>query len=200
MKRIKKFLLHTVAFCLIALLTVSCELFGLEYQTDYENKTSSVEKELGISCFDFIESRRGLDFSLLYEAIMLSDMKSFYETDGLTFFLLTDDDFASWLVSYRYTSVKSTPKAVLQNFMKSYTVKGLYSSADLTTSLIDVITLDEIKIIRMGLYYMPSTSTPNLHQFTVGYVKADGTVNFRGAKTTNLKATNGIMHILREKF
>lgn len=197
---LKRLFIQALILCTLSFLVVSCELFGLEFQTDYENKAAPVKTELGVSCFEFIESRSGLDFSLLYEAIIRADMKDFFEADSLTYFLLNDDEFSTWLVAYRYASVKSTPISALQNLIKSYTVKGLYDSYNLTSSPIEVPTEDGVRILRMNIAFRESTSSQNITPLQAGYVRSDGTVQFRRMKTANLRGTNGIMHVLSQRF
>ena len=132
--------------CAIYLLVVwmvaglsSCCLFGLDYQFDYENESSPVTKEMDMTCYEFVRSRSNLDMVLMYEAINRAEMQEFYETDNLTYFLLDDEEFASWLSTKKYASVASVPKSVLQTMLKGYTLPGLYHSADLTTTPIDAL-------------------------------------------------------------
>lgn len=199
MYKLKTLFIHAFILCIVSLFFVSCELFGLEFQTDYDNKSAPVKTELGVSCFEFIESRSDIDFSLLYEAIMYADMKEFFETEGLTYFLLNDNLFAAWLFAYRYASVKSIPKTVVQNLIRSYTVKGIIHSGELTAP-VDVLTEDGVRTLRIQIAPITSTSTQNLNPLQAGYVKNDGSVVFRGMKTANIRGTNGIMHVLSQRF
>lgn len=200
MKRILSKITYILSFAFVLQSTTSCEVFGLDYQYDYNNKTTTLQTELGVSCMTFIESKKNTDFSLLYEAIERAEMRNDYEKSGRTFLLLTDRDFEGWLVSYRYTSVEVTPKAVLQAFLRSYIIEGEYPTTRLTTSPIDIITLNQDRTIRMQVYKTPSTSSQNLNSLSIGFVRADGSVQYRGATTSNLQPTNGVIHILNARL
>ena len=152
----------------------SCSLFGLDYQFNYENEAAPVTTELNMTCYEFIRSRSNSDLVLMYEAINRAEMQEFYETDNLTYFLLDDEEFASWLTTKKYASVASVPKSELQTMLKGYTLPGLYHSADLTSQ--------------------------DLNAMQAGYVNEDGTVNYSKCHTTNLRPTNGIAHLLHTRF
>jgi len=174
-------------------------MFGLDYQSDYQNKPAPVKEETGMSCYEFIKQRSRLDFALFYEAINHTGLQDFYEAQDQTYFLLEDELFAGWLASSQYATISSVPKTVLEMFLKSYTVKGIYHTTNLSTSPVDVPTLDGIKTIRMYLYPSSSTSSANLHQFNAGFL-SNGVVNYRYIKVSNLRMTNGIAHILNIRF
>ena len=178
----------------------SCSLFGLDYQFNYENEAAPVTTELNMTCYEFIRSRSNSDLVLMYEAINRAEMQEFYETDNLTYFLLDDEEFASWLTTKKYASVASVPKSELQTMLKGYTLPGLYHSADLTTSPIDVLTCNGVLSIRLRLYPNPPTSSQDLNAMQAGYVNEDGTVNYSKCHTTNLRPTNGIAHLLHTRF
>ena len=178
----------------------SCNLFGLDYQFDYENTSAPVTKELNMTCYEFIQSRSNLDLVLMYEAINRAELKEFYETDNQTFFLLDDTEFASWLTTKKYSSVNSVPQSVLQTLLKGYTLPGRYHSSDLTTTPIDILTCNGVLSIRLRLYPNPPTSSQDLNGMQAGYVNSDGTVNYSRCFTTNLKPTNGIAHLLQTRF
>ena len=190
--------LFTYGFLLFS--TPSCELFGLEFQYDYQNKTAPVQKELGMSCYEFIESRNQVDFCLLYEAIMRAEMQAIYETNDLTFFLLPDDQFADYLLSWRYESLQSVPKTVLQEMLQRYIIPGIYSVYELSHSYTYVTTLNGTTVIRMYIPVRESTASQNINGIYAGWVQSDGRVNNRGAFPGNLRPTNGIIHILTQRF
>ena len=199
MIRIMKYTICLLAISMIAGLS-SCSLFGLDYQFNYENEAAPVTTELNMTCYEFIRSRSNADLVLMYEAINRAEMQEFYETDNLTYFLLDDEEFASWLTTKKYASVASVPKSELQTMLKGYTLPGLYHSADLTTSPIDVLTCNGVLSIRLRLYPNPPTSSQDLNAMQAGYVNEDGTVNYSKCHTTNLRPTNGIAHLLHTRF
>lgn len=200
MKSLKRNIVHSIAFLSLMVCCMSCELFGLDYQYNYENERAPLQTELGVSCFEFIKGRSMDDMSLFYEAIVKAELQSLYETEGHTYFLLKDDQVSVWLTSYRYPSIKDVPKAVLQEFLLSYTIKGQYHSSGLSSIPVDYPALDGKKTIRMRLYPSPSTSSQNLNQIQANYVPAKGDIGYRNVITSNLKGTNGIMHILQYRF
>lgn len=199
MKKTAERFIHTLILSLVAMLVVSCELVGLDYQYNYKNKPAPVNEETGMSCYQFIKQRSKLDFSLFFEAVNHADLKEFYETENQTYFLIEDELFAGWLTSNQYATISSVPKIVLERFLKSYTIQGMYHTRQLSPSPIDVPALDGVRIIRMRLYPSSSTSSANLHQFNAGFL-SNGTVNYRYIKVSNLKMTNGMAHILDVRF
>jgi len=200
----KKILKKTAYLLIIIALTFSmqsCEIFGLEYQTDFINTPAPAKTELGISAYKFIESRKNIDMALTFEAIEKAELKSLYETDSLTFFLINDVSFADLLASKKISSVAAATKGELQTLLKGYIVKGIYTSTkNLSTTPIVVMSENGVNKIQMRLE-PKATSNQDLHKIQANYVPASGVVTkYNTVISSNIKPTNGIIHILYSKF
>ena len=172
----------------------------LNYAYDYDYQPSAPSAEYEGTAYEFIRSRSADKFSLWYEAIEAGDMKDFYEQLNTTYFLLEDDQMAVWLSSWHYSSVSAMPQTALNTLIWGYSIPGIYSSLDLTTSPIDVPTYDGDHIIRMRLYPNASTASQNLHSMQAGWVNYDGSIDFRGIICSNIKTSNGIIHVLNSRL
>jgi len=183
------------------LLALMCVMTGcLNYAYDYDYQPSTPSAEFNGTAYEFIQSRSADKFSLWFEAIEKGDMKDFYEQPNTTYFLLEDDQMAVWLNSWHYSSVSAMPLTAIHSLLMSYTVPGVYNSIDLTTSPVDVLTYDDDHIIRMRLYPNASTASQNLHSMQVGWVNYDGSVDYRNVISSNIKTSNGIIHVLNSRL
>ncbi len=183
------------------ILMLMCSLSGcLHYANDYKYEPSAPSAEFKGTAYEYIRSRNEDKFSLWYEAIEAGDMKSFYEQQGKTFFLLEDDQVATWMNSWHYSSIGQMPNTAIKSLLTSYTIPGVYNSIDLTTSPIDVMTLDNEHIMRIRLYPNASTNSQNLHSMQAGWVSNDGLAEFRGVISSNIKTSNGIIHVLNSRL
>lgn len=188
-------------FAIIAL-TVgmqSCEFFGFEYQTDYKNTYAPIQTELNMTAYQFIESRKSIDMALTFEAIEKAELKSLYETDSLTYFLVDDIQFAGILTSKKISSVAAAPKGELQTILKGYIIKGLFHSTKITTAPVQVTTENGVNVIQMRLFPR-ATSLQDLHQINAAYVPSSGAISYKTVLVSNLKPSNGIIHILGARF
>lgn len=86
----------------------------------------------------------------------------------------------------------------MRNYLLGYIVKGTFHTSELTITPINVPTLDGTKIISMRLY-PPAANAWDQNQLQAGY-NTNGTINYRYAWTTNLKPTNGIIHVLKTRL
>lgn len=178
----------------------SCSLFGLDYAYDFKHTTQLPDSMINMTAYEFIQSRSVDKFSLWFEMINHADMRSFYEEEGHTYFILDDEQVAEWLTSYRYSSVQQIPLTLAQYHLKGYTIDGIYNSAGLTTNYTDVPALDGDHVIRMRLYPNATTASQNLNAMQAGWVNLDGTANLRSVVTSNLRCTNGIIHVVSVRF
>ena len=191
--------LTALALCLLiapAVFFTGC----LHYANDHKYEPSAPSEEFEGTAYDYIRSRSEDKFSLWYEAIEAGEMKSFYEQEGKTYFLLEDDQMATWMNSWHYSSISKMPNTAVKSLLTSYTVPGVYNSIDLSTSPIDVTTCDDEHIMRMRLYPNASTASQNLHSMQAGWVNNDGTVDYRGVISSNIKTSNGIIHVLNSRL
>lgn len=172
----------------------------LDYAYDYDYKSSKPSATFEGTAYEYIKMRSEDKFSLWFEAIEAGGMKDFYEEQGNTYFLLEDDQLAVWLNSWHYSSVSIMPQTAINTLIMGYTIPGVYSSLDLTTSPIDVDAYDDDHIIRMRLYPNASTASQNLHSMQAGWVNYDGSIDYRGVSCSNIKTSNGIIHVLNSRL
>lgn len=181
---------------LISISTVlsSCDFFGLEYQYNYKNTSAPIDLELHMTAYEFIKTRKSVDLYLLYQAIEKAGMKEYFESQNKTYFLLTDPEFAKWMSTQKYASINSIPNAVISQFLKGYTLTGIYNSYNLTKAGKDVLADDGTRVLKVQL--RDGTDTQNQFGVQVGLVKTTGLPTMRTVYTSNLKPTNGYIHIL----
>ena len=124
MIRVMKYTIYLLVISMIVSLS-SCTLFGLDYQFNYENEAAPVTTELNMTCYEFIRSRSNTDLVLMYEAINRAEMQEFYETDNMTYFLLDDVEFASWLTAKKYAIINSCHPDTANRDLKKLVSAGL---------------------------------------------------------------------------
>ena len=186
---------------LVFLALVLCSLTGcLNYAYNYKYEPSAPVAAYEGTAYDFIRSRSEDKFSLWFEAIEAGGMRSFYEEEGNTYFLLEDDQLVAWLTSWHYSSVSEMPKTAINTLLLGYSIPGVYNTLDMTTTPIDVTSYDGEHIIRMRLYPTVSTASQNLHGMQAGWVNMDGSVDYRGISSSNIQTSNGIIHIVSSRF
>lgn len=172
----------------------------LNYAYDYDYQHSAPPIPYDGTAYEYIKMRSEDKFSLWFEAIEAGGMKDLYEEEGNTYFLLEDDQLVAWLTSWHYSSVSEMPQTAINTLLLGYTIPGVYSTLDLTTAPIDVVSYDVEHIIRMRLYPTVSTASQNLHGMQAGWVNMDGTIDYRGISTSNIQTKNGIIHVASSRF
>lgn len=190
-------LLQLVACVSISVLLSACNLFGLEIQQDFEYKHADVALKMNIDEYQFIESRKSIDMSMFYQAINRAGMVADYKADSCTFIVMNDNAFASYLSTKRFATVDDIPVAVLQNLLKQYIIKGRYMSGDLSTTAIDVPTLDPNVKISLALKSLAYGSSTNKYNVVMNFTGSAKTVSFY---TSNLQPTNGVCHVINVAF
>lgn len=199
MKKTVKIIVNVLIVTALTLSMQSCEMFGLEFQTDYVNIPAPVKEELGITAYQFVESRKDIDMALTLEAINKAELQSLYETDSLTYFMINDVQFASWLTLKKYSSIATAPKSELQKMLKGYVVKGLYHSLTMSMTPIRVTTENGVDVIEMRRQPQLSSAS-NIYLVQAAYVPTSGTISYKSVNSSNLKPTNGIIHVLSNRF
>lgn len=184
--------------CVIGL--SSCELFGLPYAYSFTNDSAPALGEQNCTVYEYLKTHS--EFTLWYEAIVHAGMDDvFTGQDSLTFFVLKDDVMAGWLTSFRYSCIEQVPVNAMTDMLNSYIVDGYYPSLALSTSYISVPTLNETYRMCMRLYPNPSTKSQNLHAMQAGWEQPDPSVYYMtSVVTSNIKCTNGIIHVLAQKL
>lgn len=177
----------------LAGLLSSCSLFGLDLQKDAEYNYSPVQLTMDITAYEFIETRRNMDMFLLYKAIEKVGYRDAFETDDRTYILLNDDALTAYLSGKRFASLDVMSVTQVREMLDTYIVKGRYHALDLSTTPIEVETLNPEK--RMFLSLRPQASdVSDQYQVIINNVTGSGKVT--NVVTSNLQPTNGIIHVV----
>lgn len=192
MKKINKTILKLVFLSLVMIGFMSCNLAGLDLQQDYKYKYAPIELKMSMTAYQFIESRKNIDMSLLYEAINRAGVRDSFETQNRTYIAMNDIAFSSYLTTKRYAGVKFVPLVDLKKLLNQYTVIGKYTTLDLTTNPLKVQTLEPS--VQLGLYLKSAAiDTQNKYYF---YVILWGKTSTSYVVTQNLQPTNGVIHVI----
>lgn len=177
----------------LAGLLSSCSLFGLDLQKDAEYNYSPVQLTMDITAYEFIETRRNMDMFLLYKAIEKAGYRDAFETDDRTYILLNDDALTAYLSGKRFASLDVMSVTQVREMLDTYIVKERYHALDLSTTPIEVETLNPEK--RMFLSLRPQASdVSDQYQVIINNVTGSGKVT--NVVTSNLQPTNGIIHVV----
>lgn len=177
----------------LAGLLSSCSLFGLDLQKDAEYNYSPVQLTMDITAYEFIETRRNMDMFLLYKAIEKAGYRDAFETDDRTYIVLNDDALTAYLSGKRFASLDVMSVTQVREMLDTYIVKGRYHALDLSTTPIEVETLNPEK--RMFLSLRPQASdVSDQYQVIINNVTGSGKVT--NVVTSNLQPTNGIIHVV----
>jgi len=191
MKNIKKTIFGLC--CLTTIGFASCNLMGLDLQQDYEYKSAPTKLTMDMTAYQFIESRKNIDMSLLYEAINRVQYKDTFETKNRTYIILNDIAFSNHLTYQRYAGLKNMPDSEIKKLLNKHIIKGLYHSLSLTTTPVRAATLDTTIFISICLE-TATIDSQNKYQVLVKNWVSTG--NAQRVVTSNLQPTNGIMHVV----
>ncbi len=192
MKKTNKNIVGILTICLISTLLTSCNLMGLDLQQNYEYHASPTKLTLDMTAYQFIESRKNIDMSFLYEAINRIQYKDSFETNDRTYIILDDIAFSNYLTYQRYAGLKNMPNSEIVKLLKKYIIKGKYHSLSLTTIPTQVETLDPNVKLLLSLEPI-SIDSQNKYQVLVKTLGSTG--NATRIVTSNLQPTNGIIHV-----
>jgi len=192
MKKIQNAGLALICLCLTSIGFTSCNIAGLNVQQDYNYIPSPINLKMNMTAYQFIESRKSLDMSAIYEAINRIGYRDSFEVQNRTYIVLNDAAFNNYLASKGYSALKYMSNADIQKFLNQYIIIGLYTSLTLTTVPTKVQTIDPT--VQLSLYLNPVTiDVSDKYQI---YFNKWGTTNFQHLiVTSNLQPTNGIIHV-----
>ncbi|MCG9793112.1 CBM96 family carbohydrate-binding protein [Flavobacterium algicola] len=169
------------------LLTVAISMFSsCEIQENFDYQGSETGGNLGINAWEYIQKHDSL--TSFKEAITLTGLQSLYETEtDRTFIAPTNQAFKKYLQTNSYSNLSEVPVAILRNMLKYHVVKSRVSfdDPDLFANNNPIAYTAE-----NGQTMFLSHSS----NFT-GYVN-EGTSQQWPIVTSNLKATNGVIHVL----
>lgn len=192
MKKINKTSIKLICTILVMVGFMSCNLAGLDLQQDYKYTYAPIELTMNMTAYQFIESRKNIDMSLLYEAINRAGVRDSFETQNRTYIAMNDIAFSSYLTAKRYEGVKFVPLVDLVKLLKQHIVIGKYTTLGLTTFPLKVQSLDPT--FQLALYLKSAASdTQNKYYF---YVTIWGKTTTSYVVTQNLQPTNGVIHVV----
>ena len=179
--------------CLATIGLTSCNLMGLDLQKDYDYKSTPTKLTMDMTAYQFIESRKNIDMSLLYEAINRVQYKDTFETRNRTYIILNDIAFSNQLTYQKYAELKYMPNSEIVKLLNKHIIKGLYHSLSLTTTPVQVETLDPTIFLSICL---ESATMDSQNKYQVLVKRWGSTGNAQRVVTSNLQPTNGIMHVV----
>ncbi|MDN3663873.1 DNRLRE domain-containing protein [Algibacter miyuki] len=183
MKNNKPILYVTIAvlFAGVTSLFHSCEI-----QENFSYQNSNSNASLGVNAWEYIQAIDSL--SLFEEAIKLTNTESLYESSAnKTFIAPSNQAFEDYLQDNAYTDLSEVPVPILRNTIKYHVVNATVSFDD-----------PNISESNNPLPYMSENGQTIFLSRTSGYMGLvnEGTNKQWSIFTSNLKATNGIIHIL----
>ena len=191
MKKINKTSIKLICTILVMVGFMSCNLAGLDLQQDYKYTYAPIELTMNMTAYQFIESRKNIDMSLLYEAINRAGVRDSFETQNRTYIAMNDIAFSSYLTAKRYEGVKFVPMVDLKKLLNQYIVIGKYTTLELTTFPLKVQTVDPATQL-VFLLKPASIDTQNKYYFYVGLL---GKQFAYYVVSQNLQPTNGFIHV-----
>lgn len=161
-------------------------LYNCEIQDDFSYKKSEYSGELGTTAWEFIQQNDSLN--LLEKAIKATQLEGLFENEEeKTFIAPTDDAFKKYLQENSYNSIDEIPDPILLNLLKYHVVNEsvIFTDPELSESN-SPIAYDtqngQIMYLSHNTNYEGLINENTSKQFTI--------------RTSNLEATNGIIHVV----
>ncbi|MBJ7881657.1 CBM96 family carbohydrate-binding protein [Gelidibacter salicanalis] len=167
--------------------TIAMSLFfGCEIQDGFSYKESNSNKPLGVTAWQYIQTHDSLN--LLQEAIKLTNTQDLYEAStGKTFIAPTNEAFKEYLQNNTYQSLSEVPVPILRNALKYHVVNAYVSFDD----------PDLMESNNPIAYTSQNGQTIFLsHRSNFTGVVNEGTSKQWEIVTSNLKALNGVIHVV----
>ena len=192
----------------LSVMMVSCEDLPLQKSVEY--KGEAIDPNLNMTTWEFLSSRS--DFSLFKELIDSAGMRVYYEQTDVkyTFLLVQNIKMEKFLTKYT-NGIAGMPLDKREMFVRYHIIDGEYSGLDsqIPTNYIFVTTLlkGEGGLMTLKMYKNPSLlyvdyANDNMIMLSgsilVNPYSTNGTSTQRPAITSNIKSTNGIIHVLKD--
>lgn len=208
----KTFILHyyiSGSLFLLLFLMISCKDFKLQTSASYDGKP--IDPHINMNAWEFISSRS--DFSVFKNLIDSAGMRSYYQqTDKkYTYLFVKNDKMNNYLSKYSDKTITTMPMDKRILFIKYHIIDGEYSALknEIPTNYILVHSLIEgeggqitIKMYKASSLYYVDYYTGNMVMVAgsviVNPYSTNGTSYQQVAITSNLEATNGIIHVLED--
>jgi hypothetical protein len=179
-----------ICFSFILGICSSCNLMGLDLQQDYKYTHTPINLNLNITAYQFIESRKNIDMSFLYEAIQKVGCRDSFEVKNRTYIILNDVAFSAYLTSKKYAGINSMTNIELGKLLNQYIIIGQYPASSLSIVPLTVTSSDKTEL---QLYL----NDAKIDDANKGLVKVNlmGSTTVRSIVTSNIMTTNGVMHV-----
>jgi hypothetical protein len=196
----KKFIRRYAGISAVLALLTGC--WGIQESYDY--RPVNTDPHINMTVWEFIEARQDT-FSYLKQAIEYVDaaypgFKDCYtQTDKkYTFLLLNNAGFTGTSGVFRYfgvSAMESITPAALGNMLLYHTVNGHYHCLDIsgTVNFKPVSVISALKL-QKGVLAMKVNNTDSRTSFS-RLIVTDYLGTARTAATSNLLATNGVIHV-----
>ena len=170
-----------VLFAVVIGSFMSCET-----QDRFSYKNSNSNEDLGITAWQYIQNHDSLVF--LEEAIKLANIQDLYATStGKTFIAPTNEAFKNYLKSNSYLDLSQVPVPILKNALKYHIVNA-------------TVSFDDPKLMERNnpLPYPSENGQTIFLSHNSGFTGLinEGTNKQWEIVTSNLKALNGIIHVV----
>jgi hypothetical protein len=198
----KKHNCNKLLFTLCLLLTfTACNIAGLDLQQDVKYNATPLQPNLNKSAYEFIQSRKSIDMFIMATAIDRAGYRDSFELSNRTFIVMNDIAFSSYIKSKNLVDVNLASLVELKKILNKLTILGVYTSLDLTLTPIVVQTADPATTLLLTL--KPLTQADDANKYIVRI--ADNKIPlpnspYKEVVTSNLKATNGIIHVLEQQL
>jgi len=192
MKKINKTSIKLICTSLVMIGCMSCNLAGLDLQQDYKYTHTPIDLKMNMTAYQFIESRKNIDMSLLYEAINRAGVRDSFETQDRTYIAMNDIAFSSYLTAKKYQGIKSVPMVDLKKLLNQHIVIGKYTTLELTTVPLKLQTLEPA--VQLSLYL--KTAAVDTQNKYYCYATLWGKTTTSYVVTQNLQPTNGVIHVI----
>lgn len=192
----KRKILKSIALFGLIISLSSCEMFGLKLQEDYDFKPTPAQPFLNMNAYDFIKGRKDKDMFLLYLAIEKAGIQKWYNdsVQGRTFIVPNDDVMKAWMTSKAKLAVTDFTETEIKEYLMPTICMGEHLTLDLSYNDLKVETLKPGYFVYFRLFEVTGTS----QDATSWYKLMINGSNF--TKTSNLRATNGIIHVISKDF
>ena len=161
-------------------------LISCEIQDGFSYKESNSNADLGITAWEFIQRHDSL--ILFQEAIKLTNTQDIYQlSTGKSFIAPTNEAFVKYLSDNAYESLSEVPIPILRNVIKYHIVNAYVS-------------FDDPKLMERN-NPLPYTTENGQTMFLSHNAGFTGIINEGTSKqweivTSNLKALNGVIHVV----
>ncbi|MAZ29582.1 MAG: hypothetical protein CL868_21215 [Cytophagaceae bacterium] len=176
---------NKILFSVSVLAIILCAIYSCEIQEDYEYQPSGSTGKLGVTAWEYIQTKESL--SLLEEAIKISGLEDVYQAaDTHTFIAPANSAFEEYLEDNNYESLAEIPVPILRNALKYHIVKAtvLFTDPDLIQGNNPLPYATE----NGQIMYLS-------HNSNFQGIINEGTSSQWTITTSNLEPTNGVIHI-----